>query len=97
MSCSVVVRGNAVTFTAVFYTAAGAVATPASARVYLVYDVSGVSTAADYALVQSGSEWAYTWESSVADAGVVYWSVRSVTPSTAEDGSLTLSANVANP
>lgn len=98
MSCNVIVRGNTVEFSATFYDASGAVFTPATAVTYVTYDVAGVATTDTVTLTASGDVWTGTWDSSVADAGTVYWHTQSSgSPSGADDGSFTLSANAANP
>lgn len=98
MSCTAIVRGNSVVFTAVFYDQTGAIISPVAASTRVTYDVSGVATTATVTLAEDSGTWSGTWDSSVADTGTVYWHTSSAgSPSAADDGSFELSANAANP
>src|SRR5512146_1122345 len=98
MSCSTTIRGNTVVFTANFYDQNGQIITPVAAQVRVAYAVRGVSTIATLSMTNSGGTWTADWDSSVADAGNVDWHTQSTgSPSAADDGSFTLSANAANP
>lgn len=90
--------GNVVKWTANFMDAGGNPAIPDSAAVYLNYPgPSGQLSAVIAMTFQSPSgPWTATWDSSVANRGIVYWSMRSVGPASAEDGQFRLSANPAN-
>ncbi|MFA5058724.1 MAG: hypothetical protein WC485_11465 [Opitutaceae bacterium] len=98
MSCSAIVRGNTVIFTATFYDQTGAVITPLAALTRLVYEVAGTPTTDMLPMVNDDGTWTAAWDSSVADVGTVYWHTQSTgSPAAAEDGSFAISANVSNP
>ena len=97
MSCTALVRGNTVLFTASFYTPAGAVLSPASANVVIAYSHASAPATATVAMSDTLDVWTATWSSAVADAGNVDWHVQSSgPPSAAFDGSFTVTANAAN-
>lgn len=97
MSCTAIVRGNTVEFTAQFYAPDGTTITPASANVVIAYNHATVPTVDTVAMTDSLNVWSASWDSSVADAGTVYWHVQSSgPPAAAGDGSFTISANLAN-
>lgn len=91
-----IVRGNIVQFTATPIDVNGNVVTPASMTVDIQYLVNGVYTTATVTMTDTANVWAGTWDSSVANAGLVFWSMRSVTPSSQADGQIMLTANIAN-
>jgi hypothetical protein len=82
-----------------FKDAFGDVINPAAAEISISYcPHGGEPTYATYALVQSGDDWVYEWDSSVASAGVI--SVHAQTlggpPTAAIDTEFRLKANRAN-
>ena len=97
MTCSAVVRGSTVLFTATFYTPDGAVLSPASANVVVAYSHNGTPATATVAMTDALDVWTAVWTSSVADTGTVSWHVQSSgPPSAAYDGAFTVTANIAN-
>lgn len=98
MSCEVVIRGNTVVFTATFYDQDGVIISPPGANVRVTYNVATVQTTEVVPMVGVADVWTADWDSRIADSGAVYWHTESEgTPSAADDGSFTLSANAANP
>lgn len=99
MTCTSVVRGSTVVFSATFYTNTGAVFTPSGAEVRVTYDVSGTPTTDTETMTLNSGVWTAQWDSNPADTGDVYWHVETTggQPSAAYDGSFTLTANAANP
>lgn len=71
----------------------------AGATLYLSYEVSGVKTTTSVALTDAGAgSWTTQWDSSVADAGWLFWFAKSSTsPRAAAQGRLIIEANRANP
>lgn len=91
-------RGNLISFSVVFYDNADAVTSPDSANLYISYiNSDGDRTTDTIAMDQNTDDWSAEWDSSVAKKGRVHWSVRSVDPSSADDGQFELEANLANP
>ncbi len=103
-------RGAQIVFAHTFYDANGDVATVSSATLTVVYpnsSSSGDLLARDpgqqkafeqIAMTEdvSSNSWKATWDSSVADPGVVYWNIISVNPVLSDDGSIVLEGNLAN-
>ena len=92
-----VVRGNVMTFKASPLDNAGAPVTPASVTLHVVYFVSAVETTATVAMTNTAGVWSGTWDTTPADAGQVFWSIRAASPTAAQDGQFALVANLANP
>ena len=99
MTCATIVRGATVQFTATFYAPDGTQITPASATTLVYYTVSGSPTTATVNMTSdSTGTWTGDWASGPADAGNVDWFTTSSGPPYAtQEGSFTLSANLANP
>jgi hypothetical protein len=95
-------RGSLIHFAATFTDANGAAVTPTSAKLKIKFKKAD-GTGADEVLLDwtnaGGGNWTKTWNSSVAQPGVVKWSTLATdgTETIAQDGSFTLSANSANP
>jgi hypothetical protein len=90
-------RGNSILFTATPKDALGNIVTPSSMALTLNYVTTTGRAGTSIVMVNSAGSWTATWESSVAEPGIVYWSARASSPSGAEDGSFELDANPANP
>ena len=92
-------RGNPITFTATFLDANGDLVVPNIATLYLSYQSPAIRTLTSVIMTMQGTDgpWTAQWDSSVASAGIVYWSVRSDIPGSSEDGDFLLDANAANP
>jgi hypothetical protein len=92
-----IVRGSTVVLTVEFADESGNPISPASATLHLNYINGGGRVEEEVELVESSDVWSAEWDSTPASPGRVHWSVRSVSPSTAEDGDFDLTANLANP
>jgi len=95
-----IVRGSTVKFSSVFRDEYDKPISPqtGSATLYVNYKVNGVATTAPLGMTLTDTTWRASWDSSVADAGEVYWHVRSGgTPKSADQGKLVLLTNPANP
>jgi hypothetical protein len=90
-------RGNSILFTATPKDADGNIVTPSSISLSLNYVTATGRAGTSMVMVNSAGSWTATWDSSVAEPGIVYWSSRASSPSGAEDGSFELEANPANP
>lgn len=98
MSTTIIVRGNKVTFRTTFFDVDGVATNPGSATLHIRYPVGRqVVQASPITLTQNVNVWTGIWESNVSDSGKVSWSIRASTPTIAEDGFITLTANPANP
>lgn len=91
-------RGNEVEFTVTFLNRDGAPLTPSSADVTVNYlDNSGARANEIVSLThQTDDTWYGVWDSQVAQPARTYWTVRSSSPDSAEDGFFELSGNLAN-
>jgi hypothetical protein len=92
-------RGNEISFEVTFLDINRQPMAPPSANLYVSYKDGGVRTTATIPMVSAGSGvFTATWDSSVADPGIIEWHARAagVDPA-AEDGSFQLIANNANP
>ncbi len=70
---------------------------PEAACLRISYQKRGCKTIDEVTLVQSGGLWSGAWDSSDADAGTIYWHIRSTSPEAiAAEGELRLRANPAN-
>jgi hypothetical protein len=65
------VRGATITLKYNFFDADGAIINPSTATVAISYRANCSDTSATYSLSQSGNDWTYDWDSSVADGGRV--------------------------
>ena len=94
----VIKRGNDVLFTDTFTNTSGTAFVPSSASVTVTYEIAGIQTTDDIAMVlQDDGSWQASWSSGMADAGLVQWAVNAAGATKAEDeGSFMLSANAAN-
>lgn len=91
------VRGNEILFTSTPRDADGIAVVPEYVELQLSFMNSGSRQNEVYAMDdQTDGTFRYVWDSSIADAGRVHWSVRSFNPATAEDGKFNLAANLAN-
>jgi hypothetical protein len=98
----VIVRGNVMKITASPLDANGNPVAPGSVYLYLTYtNADGiVVTVGPTAMMSSntaGTTWAADFDTSVAQAGPLFGSVRTVNPSAAVDFKRRLSANPPNP
>ncbi len=93
------VRGNIFKVTANFFDVDGLPTIPASASVYLNHVTASGRATEVVAMSLEVTDGAFIahWDSSAALAGIVYYSVRSLGPDSAQDGSFELTANPANP
>ena len=93
------VRGQTAYVTVVFTDKDGATVSPASASLYVSYCVSGVATTSSAISMSSETDgWVGSWDTSVADPGIIYWWAQSSdSPKSATEGSFILEANSANP
>lgn len=98
MTILVEVRGNIYDFTATFLDVDDLPVIPAYANLYISFLMVGTvkRTKITIAMTVVGQSYFATWDSSEAAPCKVNWSVRSVGPHTAEDGSFNLTANLAN-
>ena len=94
-----VVRGTLVTWTATFTDEDGLPVIPDSASVFVDYRTSETDTAAretvEIAMTEAGNTLIADWASNDAFGGVAYWCVRA--DNFAEQGTLNIRANLANP
>ena len=94
------VRDSTVRLKFTFHDAEGAVVEPDTASVTLSYmpQSSTESTFVTYDLTQSGDDWIYEWDSSVASAGVIHVHAQTEDgqPVSSIDGEFRLKANRAN-
>lgn len=93
----IIVRGNEVLFTSTPVDEDGNPVTPGGISLNVDYVTTTGRGSTVLSMAQSGASWTTTWDSSGAQAGIVYWSVRSSLPSAADEGSFELDANPANP
>lgn len=93
------VRGSKLFFTATFVDKDGNPATPSSATLYLAYtDLNRTRQKTNLTMTLAGNVGTVSWDSSVAADCLVVWSVKGVgSNAIVQDGSLTLTANEANP
>ena len=96
MNVNIITRGNIVQWTVTPLDANGNVTTPSAVTIYVQYLVDGVYTPATIAMTSTAGVWSGTWDSTVSQSGVIYWSVRATNPSAQADGQFTLNANIAN-
>jgi hypothetical protein len=94
------VRDSTVSLKFNFYDSAGAIVNPGSAGVTISYVPLGQCerTFNTYDLTQSGNDWSYNWDSSIAEPGVVYAHAKTgdVSPVSSADVEFRLTANCAN-
>lgn len=90
------VRDYAVPISVTFYDDAGNVVTPSTATLTLSFLQNNVRTFLDYSLTQSGNNWTYTWDSSIANPCEVYGHVTTSAPIYAVDFQFRLTANKAS-
>lgn len=94
------VRDSTVNLKFNFYDNAGSAINPGSAAVTVSYVPLGQCerTFNTYALTQSGNDWTYNWDSSLAEPGVVYAHAKTgdVSPVSSSDAEFRLTANCAN-
>ena len=94
------VRGSTVKLKFNFYDSAGAITSPNAAQVTLSYVPLNQCdrTFNTYALTQSGNDWTYEWDSSVAESGVVFVHAETTdpVPVSSMDADFRLTANCAN-
>lgn len=91
-------RGNVVEFTATFLDAAGATIEPDSASVtvnFLNADDERESATVEMTM-STDQSWFASWSTADAKPALVYWSVKSVGPESAEDDKFMLKGNLAN-
>jgi hypothetical protein len=91
-------RGNEIEFTVQFLNRENLPAVPSSATVTVNYK-NAVGERADAIISltpQAGDVWYGVWDSQVAQPARTYWTVRSFTPDSAEDGFFLLAGNLAN-
>jgi len=99
----IIFRGNEVLFTATPLDEDGVAVVPSTITLYLNYvsatGRSGTSIVMD--MQSTSGPWTAEWDTSAANPtaypGIVYYSVRAVSPSASEDGEFELDANPANP
>lgn len=100
MSGEVIARGNTVSFSFVFYDSTGAIASPASAVLYITFvGYDGYENAPVITLTQSGNNWIGSWNSAAAKGGWVFFHAHATAGDDTEyvqDGRFKLSANKAN-
>jgi hypothetical protein len=94
-------RGEGIRFVNSFYDADGEIASAVSASVLISYPslmgTDGRDTATETMEQNDDGDWEATWDSSVSDPGVVYWSIQKAgSPAIVEDGQFVLEGNVAN-
>jgi hypothetical protein len=91
-------RGNEIEFTIAFLNRVGAPVAPVSATVTINYvDSAGERADETVSLTpQAGDVWYGVWDSQKAQPARTYWTVRSFTPDSAEDGFFLLAGNLAN-
>lgn len=94
-----ITRGNMVSFEASFVDKDRNPALQNAATLHLSFKVEGERTTASVAMTKLlNGTFTATWDSSVADPGIIEWHIRSNgSDKTAEDGSFQLRANNANP
>jgi hypothetical protein len=91
-------RGNDIGWVTTFKDATGAVATPASANLYLTYKISGVTTQQTIAMTIVAGAASAVWPSGPADADFVDWCVKTgSSPNVVDQGQFLLTKNRANP
>jgi hypothetical protein len=91
-------RGNEVEFTVQFLNRESLPISPLSATVTISY-VNSAGERVDEIVnltPQAGNVWFGIWDSQIAQPARTYWTVRSFTPDSAEDGFFLLAANLAN-
>jgi hypothetical protein len=91
-------RGNEVEFTATFLNRDGAPILPTSAAVTVNF-LNGAGARETEVVTlshQTDDTWYGVWDSQVAQPARTYWTVRSDSPDSAEDGFFELEGNLAN-
>lgn len=94
------VRGNGFAWSATFKDVSGDDVEPQTAKLYVSYvDAAGARVTADPIDMEPSTSgtWTAFWDSSAANKGRLYWSIRTTEPSAAAEGSFDLAANLANP
>ncbi len=94
-----VVRGQLMTFIATPLDSVGAAANPNSVVLYLNYPhADGESTTDTVSMTdQNDGTWSAEFDTSVAEPGALFVSLRATSPTAAEDLKYTIVANTANP
>jgi hypothetical protein len=94
-----IVRGNAIAWTATFLDVDQAPVEPEAVEITLNFmNASGGRTTVTAAMDNlGGGSWTFVWDSSVAFRGKMDWSVRAHDPPAADQGSIMLDTNLANP
>lgn len=94
------VRDSTINLKFNFYDSAGAAANPGSASVTISYVPLAQCdrTFSTYSLTQSGNDWSYNWDSSIAEPGTVYAHAKTgdAVPVSSVDVEFRLTANCAN-
>lgn len=94
-----IVRGAALFVIVVFYDENNHPVTPSSATLSLAFSAGGVRATDSIAMaVDVDGNWTAVWDSSPADAGMLFWYAASAgSPKSAVEGRLIIEANPANP
>ena len=95
-----IVRGTLLHFRSVFTGVNGGPAEPDTVKLYLNYVHADGTTSTDAPIImdqQTDGSFHGTFDTSVAEPGAAFASVRAENPSAAEDIKFTITANAANP
>lgn len=98
MLAEIIFRGSEVEFTATFLNRNDAPLNPSDATVTVNYlDAAGARASEVVELAhQTDDSWYGVWDSQKATPARTYWTVRSFSPDSAEDGYFELAGNLAN-
>lgn len=92
------VLGATIGFSSTFVDETGAALSPAGATLRLEYKAGSVATLQSVAMTMNAGVASYSWDSSVADKGAVYWHAEATGSIRASNqGAFRLVANPANP
>ncbi len=93
------IRGATLTFNVAFEAPDGSILSPPSATLHVSFvQLKARVTADPIPMTRNGDTWTARWDSSVAEAGKVYWHIRAGSdPKSAGEGAFLLTANAANP
>lgn len=94
-----IVRGQTLFVVVVFYDENSVIVIPDQATLRLAFTVGGARQTAEIAMADDvDGNFSATWDSSIADAGVLFWwAASNGSPKSAVEGRLLIEANPANP
>lgn len=91
----IAIRGNVYEFSTTFLDAAGAPVNPASVTLFINI-AGGDNPGVSLSMTEASDVWSADFDTTDYPPGILFWSVRAVTPHAADQGNFPISANLAN-